>query len=177
MIKLHLGCGNIHLDGFTNIDIRYLPAVDEVDNIKHLRRYKNDSVDLIYASHVLEHFSRWDYMVVLKRWCDILKPGGVLRLAIPDFEQLVHYYNKTKDIDKIMGILYGGQDYQENFHMCCWDFNRIEKDLLSVGFKSVQKYDWRKTEHCNVDDCSQAYLPHMDKENGLLMSLNVEATK
>ena len=41
----------------------------------------------------------------------------------------------------------------------------------------MKRYDLRDTEHADIDDCSQAYLPHMDKENGVLMSLNVEATK
>jgi len=37
--------------------------------------------------------------------------------------------------------------------------------------------DWRDTDHVNYDDFSQAHLPHMDKVNGLLMSLNLEAVK
>ncbi|HAI38830.1 MAG TPA: methyltransferase, partial [Maribacter sp.] len=39
------------------------------------------------------------------------------------------------------------------------------------------KYDWRQTEHAKFDDHSQAYIPHMDKENGTLISLNIEAVK
>jgi predicted SAM-dependent methyltransferase len=89
MTKLHLGCGSKHIKNYINIDIRYLPGVDEVDNVRFLRKYKNDSVDEIYASHVLEHFSRWEYKNVLKRWFDILKPGGTLRLAVPDFDSIV----------------------------------------------------------------------------------------
>ena len=54
---------------------------------------------------------------------------------------------------------------------------KLKEDLQKAGFKSVKKYDWRNTEHFYVDDYSQTYYPHMDKENGKLMSLNVEATK
>ena len=36
---------------------------------------------------------------------------------------------------------------------------------------------WRETEHSQFDDHSQAYVPHMDKENGVLISLNVECNK
>ena len=49
MIKLHLGCGTKHIENFTNIDIRYLPGVDEVNNIRFLRNYKENTVDKIYA--------------------------------------------------------------------------------------------------------------------------------
>ena len=76
-----------------------------------------------------------------------------------------------------MGFLYGGQTYNENYHYHTWDFNLLKKDLLEIGFSEVTRYDWRSTEHCDVDDFSQAYLPHMDKERGKLMVLNVEAVK
>ena len=48
---------------------------------------------------------------------------------------------------------------------------------MHIGFKDVYKYDWRQTEHSYIDDYTQSYLPHMDKENGTLLSLNVEAIK
>ena len=176
-IKLHLGCGTKAIEGYTNIDCRYFPNVDSVDNVRFLRSLKNDTVDVIYASHVLEHFSRWDYESALERWHGILKPNGVLRLAVPDFEQIAKYYLKTKKIRDVSGMLFGGQDYPENNHFWCWDFNELKKDLNKIGFKKVKKYNWRETDHADVDDFSQAYLPYMDKDNGTLMSLNVEAIK
>lgn len=176
MIKLHLGCGNKHIDRFINIDIRYLPSIDKIENIRFLRSFERDSVDLIYASHVLEHFSRWDYKNVLKRWFDILKPGGTLRLGVPDFDALVEYYLKTGNLRDISGLLYGGQDYQENYHYWVWNFKEIERDLKEIGFLNISRYDREKTEHASIDDYTAAYLPHLDK-NGALVSLNIEATK
>jgi predicted SAM-dependent methyltransferase len=176
-MKLHLGCGNKHIEGYVNIDIRYLPGVDEVNNVGRLRNYKNNSVDIIYASHILEHFGRWEYQSVLKRWYDLLKNGGTLRLGVPDFGAIVEYYNKTKDLRGVSGMLYGGQDYPENNHYWVWDFDVLSKELKEIGFTEVNKYDWRDTEHSNLDDYTQSYLPHMDKENGVLLSLNVEAKK
>ena len=104
MIKLHLGCGTKHIKGFTNIDIRYLPGVDEVNNIRFLRNYKSNTVDLIYACHVLEHFSRWEYKNALTRWYEILKPGGTLRLAIPNFSAIASRYIETGNLNEIMGF-------------------------------------------------------------------------
>ena len=102
-MKLHLGCGTKHLSGYTNIDIRYLPGVDEVNNIRFLRNYKENTVDEIYACHVLEHFGRWEYKEVLRRWFEILKPGGRLRLAIPNFSAICSYYTKTGDLKSLIG--------------------------------------------------------------------------
>jgi predicted SAM-dependent methyltransferase len=176
MKKLHLGCGTKHIDGYTNIDVRYLPGVDEVNNIKFLRNYKPNSIDVIYACHVLEHFSRWEYKTVLTRWFELLKPGGVLRLAVPNFNSICQYYTKTGDLTSIMGLLYGGQDYDENYHYVTFDYNSVSNDLTQIGFSNIAEYDHKTTEHFNVDDFSKAYLPHLD-ENGILMSLNIEAIK
>lgn len=176
-IKLHLGCGSKNIRGYTNIDIRYLPGVDVVDNVKFLKSFKSNTIDEIYACHVLEHFTRWEYISVLTRWYELLRPGGKLKIAVPDFEKIVEIYQKTKSLKPVMGLLYGGQDYEENFHNVIWDFNSIKEDLEYIGFKNVVKYDWRQTCHSNVDDYSQSYFPHMDKNNGLLVSLNVEAHK
>lgn len=175
-LKLHLGCGTKRIENYVNIDIRYLPGVDEINNVKFLRNYQENTVDVIYACHVLEHFSRWEYENVLKRWYGLLKPGGILRLAVPDFRSICEYYCKTNDLIKIMGVLYGGQDYDENYHYIAFDFSSLAKTLQSIGFTSVREYDWKQIEHSDVDDYSKAYIPHMD-ETGLLMSLNVEAIK
>ena len=176
-MKLHLGCGDKHIDGYINIDCRYLPQVDEIQDVSILRKYKNESIEVIYASHVLEHFSRWDYMSVLNRWYDLLKPNGILRIAVPDFEAIVNHYIKNKDLRVISGLLYGGQDYENNFHHWVWDFETLKKELEQIGFKNIYKYDWTTTDHSKIDDYSQSYLPHLDKKDGMLMSLNVEAVK
>jgi predicted SAM-dependent methyltransferase len=177
MKKLHLGCGEKHIEGFINVDSRNLEGVDLVDDISKLLSIEDGSVDLIYASHVLEHFGRLKYMEVLDRWYRLLKPGGIIRISVPDFESVCYHYIENKDIYQLRGFLYGGQNYPENYHYCAWDFKSISKDLNDSGFKDVKKYDWRETEHSHIDDYSQCYLPHMDKENGKLMSLNVEAVK
>ncbi len=49
--------------------------------------------------------------------------------------------------------------------------------LTKTQFYDIQEWDWRSVEHGKIDDYSQAYLPHMDKENGTLISLNVECVK
>jgi len=176
MTKLHLGCGTVHLDGYINIDIRYLPGVDVVDNAKYLRRYKESSVDEIYACHVLEHFNRWEARSVLSRWCEVLRDGGVLMVSVPDFDAVAARYQKTGDLLELIGLLYGGQDYPENFHHYCWNFDTLTSELRRCGFTRVERFDWELTDHAGVDDYSKAYLPHMD-EGGLLMSLNLRATK
>lgn len=176
-IKLHLGCGTKKIEGYINIDIRNLDSVDLVEDIKTLKSIDSDSVSIIYAAHVLEHFGRKEYKEVLSRWFEILQPSGILRLSVPDIEQVFSHYGKFKDLEILRGLLYGGQTYTQNYHYCGWDFTTLEKDLIEIGFQKVSRYDWRETDHSHIDDYSQCYLPHMQKDTGMLMSLNVEAIK
>jgi len=177
-MKLHLGCGDKILKGFTNVDIRKKEGVDLVDDISSLSGIKNESVELIYACHVLEHFGRYEYKKVLKRWYDVLETGGTLRLAVPDLKKVFHLYvEKNTPLNTLMGFIYGGQTYEHNYHYVGFDYDTLKNDLLEIGFKQVHSWDWRETDHSDVDDFSQSYLPHMDKKNGQLMSLNIETIK
>ena len=58
-----------------------------------------------------------------------------------------------------------------------YDRKFLTKVLKICGFDDVKEWEWRQTEHGQFDDYSQSYLPHMDKENGMLMSLNLQAVK
>ena len=180
-IKLHLGCGPRHIDGFVHVDARPFGHVDHMQAIEALDCFADGSVDLIYASHVLEHFGRHVYMSVLREWFRVLRPGGVLRLSVPDFAKTVQVYlleqNAKKGMAPHWGALVGGQRDPLDFHNTVFDQVTLDTSLREVGFADVRLWDWRKTEHAHVDDYSQAYWPHMDKENGILMSLNMEGIK
>ena len=63
------------------------------------------------------------------------------------------------------------------FHKTTYDFDSLSSLLTQCNFSQVNYYNWKDTEHAEYDDHSQAYIPHMDKENGTLISLNVEAVK
>ena len=176
-MKLHLGCGKRHIPGFVHIDAIDYPHVDHVATIDNLSFVGDGTVDLIYNCHVLEHFKRREVERVLAEWMRVLKPGGVLRISVPDFEALCQIYLREKKLGLVVGALFGRQDYLYNIHYNVFDYAALAQALESVGFVDTHRYDWRDTEHAHVDDYSQAYIPHMDKENGLLISLNVESRK
>jgi len=178
-MKLHLGCGKRYIKGFVHIDLREMDHIDYCAPVEKLDFLESGSVDLIYASHVLEHFGRHEYMDVLREWYRVLKPEGVLRVAVPNFDAVVQFYTeKSDDMNLILGQLVGGQKNGEfDFHNMVFSEKSLTESLLNTGFSKVLPYDWRDTEHADVDDFSQSYLPHMDKENGFLLSLNLEAFK
>ena len=179
-VKLHLGCGNRYIPGFMHVDAIKFDHVDLVESVDHLPVFSDNSIDLIYACHLLEHFNKKRIPEVLKEWRRILKKKGVLRLSVPDFKVLSELYVSGRaTLSQIHGPIIGGQTYLYNFHYSLFDKDTLTTELIKIGFakESIREWNWRETEHCNVDDFSQAYLPHMDKENGTLISLNIEAVK
>ena len=177
MMKLHLGCGPRFIPDYVHIDAVPHDHVDIVSTIDKLPFIEDASVDVIYNCHVLEHFQRAMATDVLREWYRVLKPGAVLRTAVPDFAALCEVYTNTSDLGLVIGPLFGRQDYLYNFHYNVFDITSITAELEAVGFERVARYDWRDTEHAEIDNYSQAYVPHMDKENGTLVSLNVQAYK
>jgi len=176
-VRVYLGCGERQIPDFIHVDPTPYRHIDHVAPIDRLTMFADESVDLIYASHVLEQFGRYDIFDVVSEWFRVLKTGGVLRLAGSDFSKAARYYADHGDIRDVIGLVVGGQAGSEDFHKALFDEVNLGELLLDVGFASVDRYDWRKTEHAAVDDLSQAYLPHLDKQTGTLVSLNVEAIK
>lgn len=180
-MRLHLGCGTRNFGpDWVHVDVEDHPHVDIHHPVDTLPMVESNSVYLVYACHVLEHFMHREVETVLAEWRRVLRPGGVLRLAVPDFASLVKIYRKTGDISTILGPLMGGQKgFIYNFHYTAFDSKSLEKILVSAGFKDVRSWDWRKVDHGIHDDFSQAYWPHMAKEDpdAIQVSLNMEATK
>ncbi|MBT4127889.1 MAG: methyltransferase domain-containing protein [Nitrospina sp.] len=178
-VKINMGCGWrnfgkdwIHIDGsdYDHLDYRDICKLE----------FDNDVVDLIYASHVIEYFDREEVNNLLSEWRRVLRPGGKLRIAVPNFQEIASIYLKGEyNLENFLGPLYGKMKMENDFiyHKTCYDFENLKKILTNAGFRDIIMYDWRKTDHSNFDDHSQAYIPHMDKENGTLISLNVECKK
>tara|TARA_R110000787_G_C13437234_1_gene446052 strand:- start:2848 stop:3402 length:555 start_codon:yes stop_codon:yes gene_type:complete len=179
--KLHLGCGWRDFGSdWTHIDDGDYRHLDFKSNIIELPMIEDGSIDIIYASHVIAYFNRDEIRDVLEEWKRTLKVGGVLRIATPDFYCITKLYNDGKiDIEGIVGPLYGkmGMDGNIIYHKTTYDFESLKLVLRSCGFINVKLYDWRETEHSQHDDHSQSYIPHMDKNNGKLISLNIECIK
>jgi len=149
-VKLHLGCGKRYIPGFIHIDVVESPHIDHVTTIDNLSFIPDNSVELIYNCHVLEHFKRREVRHVLKEWNRVLKPGGILRISVPDFAKLCEVYCKYGRLDLIIGPLFGRQDYLYNIHYNIFDFDTLKRELEAVGFESIHRYDWRKTEHAQI---------------------------
>ena len=183
MIQLNLGCWHRYIPGWVHIDLCDLPHIDYKSSIDDLSMFGDETVDVIYSSHSLEYFDRKQVGVVLKEWARVLKSDGVLRVAVPDFDALLSVYKKTNELNTILGPLYGAMEITTEdgeatlYHKTVYNFEALKNVLEEAGFKDISRYRWQDTIHKDFDDHSQAYYPHMDKNNGILVSLNVECKK
>lgn len=175
MIKLNVGCGyGWHEDGWTGIDWdvtssswkngQESPNYVNINILEGLP-YENNSVDIIYSSHTLEHFTRLESAIVLKEFNRILKPDGILSLIVPDMDVFLEkYYQRDESFlnmpDIIGGIptdnltdnflmnFYSDPSFNNTCHKYAYNFENLSNILLEFGFKEVQKTDYFGFNYC-----------------------------
>lgn len=99
MIKLlNLGCGTRYHDDWTNVDFISKNEKVLAFNLLNGIPFENNSFDVVYHSHVLEHFSKDEGKNFLLECSRVLKPGGVIRIAVPDLEIIAKEYLKNLDL-------------------------------------------------------------------------------
>lgn len=182
-MRLHLGCGPRVIPGFVHVDLAEYPHIDHKASISPLPFLADDSVEMVYCSHAFEYLDLFEARQALVEWRRVLRPDGLLRLAVPDVAALMKVYQQTGELQRILGPLYGRLEIATEagpatlFHKTAYDEATLSQLLHAAGFVAIRHWDWRQTEHAQIDDYSQAYFPHMDKAHGLLLSLNLQARK
>lgn len=104
-MKLHLGCGRIVYNGWVNIDITNKKA-DMLDDMSKLSSFKAETIDEIYSSHAIEHIHPFEFRLALKRWYELLKPGGRITLRTPNEENIVKQHPEIININIIPSHLF-----------------------------------------------------------------------
>jgi len=142
MLKLNLGSGNKPLKGYENIDIA--KGVNA-----YPLPYELETVNEIRASHILEHFAMNEVPKVIKNWVDKLRPGGILKIAVPDFAKIAGGYvaGKTNN-HPIETYIMGGQTDQNDFHRSLFDAGSLKSLLEKAGLVDIQAWE------SEIDDCA-----------------------
>lgn len=101
---LNLGCGNIFIDSveWENVDQSpFNGAVKKVNLTKPLP-YPDQSFDVIYSSHVIEHIEPRYVPLVLSECARLLRSNGVLRIVVPDFYEMAKAYLSNIEAGKLL---------------------------------------------------------------------------
>lgn len=98
MNYLNLGCGLRFHPDWVNVDfVSSHPCVSECDLRKGIP-YPDHSFEVVYHSHVLEHFTKQDALGFLKECYLVIQPNGTIRVAVPDLEGIVRAYLHALDM-------------------------------------------------------------------------------
>jgi ubiquinone/menaquinone biosynthesis C-methylase UbiE len=152
-IKLEIGPGKRKIDkSWTTLGVVAPKRAVDVEFEWGVQKipYKDNSVDLIYACHVLEHIRWYNTVDALKDAYRALKPGGQLEIHVPDFDIIAEGHKNQKPMDKlrryndegdymlwINSILFcwGEVDY---LHKACFNQYHLTNCLNKAGFTNLE---------------------------------------
>lgn len=176
-LLVHIGCGDISSPEFINVDAQPYPHVHYVRNdITELSMFANASVDLVYMCHVLEHVRRKEIFDVLAEFRRVLKPGGVLRISVPDFDLLIAMYEGIgRDPDGIIAPLLGSHANDYDIHYWVFTERSLLEILFKAGFRAVRQWDPHQCDHHAFEDWASRTLETDGKK--FSVSLNLEAIR
>lgn len=200
-MKLNLGCGGKAPQGWVNVDYAlgaklvkfpFFSAInrkikffnmdwDKGIFIYDLRQnfpWQDNSIDVIYSSHTLEHLTRKEGLHFLKECHRVLKKKGLIRIVVPDLSLLVSKYIngniRANEFIEKLGVLYNTSHDQpikrklapliECPHKCMYDTQSLLLIMTEVGFDMVTK----KPFESDIPDIADIELPNRAK-NALII--------
>jgi hypothetical protein len=199
------GCGHCAPAGWVNFDasptlwFERLPALGRLSN-KNVARFPTNvrygdvvhglplpagSLRGVYASHVLEHLALDDFRLALRRTFELLAPGGIFRLVVPDLEQIAQRYLESPGADaagKFMNESGLGQARRprtlaafvmswlgNGAHRWMWDYRSLSHELGAVGFVDIRR--------CQYGDCEDPKFSEVEDVGRFESAVAAEARR
>lgn len=122
--KINLGCGKFKLEGFVNIDIDKSVNPNLVCDIRKLP-FEDDSIEEIYAGHIIEHFTIEDARKVLSECLRVLEPQGKIGIVVPE-----------KDLTPKSMI--DGENGKYMKHLSYWNLEMLKEEVKKIGFEQIE---------------------------------------
>ncbi len=113
--------------------------------------FEDNSLDIIFTSHFLEHLTEADGLNFLKDCHRALKPGGLMRVLVPDLDFAAKLYASGKVDEMLRSFFYTSDRFDFHAHKYGYNFGSLEAHLKTVGFREVRKQDYRKGECPDID--------------------------
>ena len=160
---LEIGPGFNRLEGFETLNIIDGRSVDYIADISSAMPFSNDSFDLIYASHVIEHVPWFLQKQLFSELNRIIKPNGKIEIWVPDFSKILevanayiqngenntykdgwYRFNEDKDVlTWVNGRIFTYGDgtanpMSFNWHRCVFTFDYLKQLLLDAGFIKIE---------------------------------------
>jgi predicted SAM-dependent methyltransferase len=137
-LRLHLGCGWVHKPGWVNVDL-FLTKADLVWDLSHGIPFADDSVEAIFHEHLLEHLTLQQGFRLAEESLRVLRPGGILRIGVPDAGACVASYAGLADPDwansQPTGMLAVQALFYEHGHRAMYDAQTLITLCRAAGFR------------------------------------------
>lgn len=152
--RLNLGAGGSPIEGYGNIDLKNGAQAFPLN-------YADGTIDEIRASHLLEHFPHGATRTVIQEWARVLKPGGKLKIAVPDFDYIVKAYSNGRRHDPLIeAYLFGGQTDANDYHKAFFNEEKLKGLMEVAGLSNIERWE------SEIEDCAR-----------LDVSLNLQGVK
>lgn len=175
-LKLHLGCGKRHLKGWLNIDIK--KDADVFLDLRERWPFEPSSVGEIYAEHLLEHFEYpGEARHFLQEANRVLKPGGEIRLGVPDTEWPLISYSKGPEADyfKMAKELWHPEYVNTPLEHINWHFRDFKGQHKYTYDEQTLRYFLSANGFVKIECVS--FNPEIDSEKRKLGTFYVKAYK
>jgi predicted SAM-dependent methyltransferase len=175
--RLNWGCGTWPQPGWINSDIREHPEVDIVCDIRDGLPIDSDSLDYIVSIHALPEIPFRDLVPTLHELKRVLKPGGTLRLALPDLDRGIkaylsgddEYFHIPDQDARTLGGKLAVQMSWYGYSRSLFTADFIEELLVKAGFSTITR--------CSYQQTASPFPEIVELDNRELESLFVEAIK
>ncbi len=176
-VKLHLGCGQNYFDDWINIDNGNYGSTVKLDlnfDLRNQLPFNDNSIDFIFNEHFLEHLTVEEGKKSLSDFLRVLKPGGIMRIAMPDLVNIVNAYldencikNHEKFFEKfgLSHIKTRAELLNINFrawgHKWLYDWEELERRLKEVGATKITRCNIYESKHkalCNLETRAESTL-------------------
>jgi len=140
--RLEIGAGERPTPGFIHNDLRPLNDIELVCDALEIGEHTDELFCEVRANHILEHFPYNDTVDVLKNWSDLLLPGGLIHIEVPNFswQTRAHASGEISD-EKAVYFVYGEQNYDGNYHKAAFTESLLRGVLVEAGFINVNVAD------------------------------------
>ena len=161
---LNVGCGTDYKKGWVNVDNNSDNNIDKLDinwDLRNSLPIDDNSVDFIFNEHFVEHLSPDEARVALADLMRVLKPGGVMRVAMPDLESVVNdYLNVPLDKDPVikefnMDFIQTKAEWMNmSFrwwgHQWLYDWDELVRRFHEIGYDDVKRCKLRQSKHSEL---------------------------
>jgi len=153
-VRLNIGAGETPIPGFVSIDAK---NGDDAGRLP----YPDGSVDEVYSSHCLEHIHHSKTFETVREWARVLKPGGRIRIAVPDYDRVLERFRAGRmSAQELAAWMHGGRDDDLDRHRAFLTRDLLTEAMRHAGIDHIRDFE---PEH---EDCTR--LP---------LSMNLEGFK